>query len=66
LINGKDIYLIEAAPAFAKGGYSIAPMEQGYFLQPHDEQLQRPGSHEQEQLHWHASTGFRLALRFFG
>ena len=52
----------KAAPAFARA----ATDEVGYFLQSHDEQLQRPGSHEQEQPHWHAAAGFELALRFFG
>jgi hypothetical protein len=41
-------------------------MEQGYFLQLQGEQLQAPGSHEQEQPHWHVETVLTLFLRFFG
>lgn len=37
-----------------------------YFPQSQGEQLQRPGSHGQEQAHWHVPDVFKLDLRVFG
>ena len=66
-IKRGKIRFVEAASAFRQGGHSVAPMAYGYCLQPHGEQLQRPGSQEQELPHLQVAAVFRLAsLRFFG
>jgi hypothetical protein len=59
-------FLFERRPSIGRGGRGVSPMEYCSYLQPHGEQLQHPGSQEQESPHWQVLPAARLAgLRFF-